>query len=143
MSIWYKDYTLQEVQLRGKGTMVEHIGIQITELGKDFLRGSLPVDHRTIQPMGILHGGASIALAETLGSMAANLVLDPGKQFAVGLDINGNHIRSVKAGNIVIGKASPLHLGRTTQVWNIQIENESGELICISRLTMAVLEKNH
>ena len=141
MAIWFKQYSLDDVQRRGKGTMVEHIGIIITEVGENFLRGTMPVDQRTVQPMGILHGGASIALAETLGSIAANLVVDPEKFYCVGLDINGNHIRSAKAGSIVTGTASPLHIGSTTQVWNIEISNEEGKLVCISRLTIAVLSK--
>ncbi|MBD0278712.1 MAG: hotdog fold thioesterase [Flavisolibacter sp.] len=140
MSIWYKAYTLEEVQQRGKGTMVEHIGINITEVGDDFLRGTMPVDHRTIQPLGLLHGGASMVLAETLGSIAANLIVDPEKKYCVGLDINGNHIRSAKDG-LVTGTAMPVHLGASTQVWSITIKNGKGQLICISRLTMAVLDK--
>jgi 1,4-dihydroxy-2-naphthoyl-CoA hydrolase len=141
MAIWFKKYSLEEVQERGKGTMVEHIGIIITELGSDYLIGTMPVDRHTIQPMGILHGGASIALAETLGSIAANLVVDPLKYYCVGLDINGNHIRSVKDGESVTGIASPLHLGKSTQVWEIRLESEESKLVCISRLTMAVLER--
>lgn len=138
MAIWFRNYTLDEVKLRGQGTMVEHIGIEITELGDDFLRGIMPVDHRTIQPMGLLHGGASAALAETLGSLAANLVVDDAKQYCVGLDINANHIRPARGG-VVTGTARPLHLGRTTQVWSIEILDEQNKLVCISRLTMAVL----
>ena len=121
--------------------MVEHIGIIITKVGNDFLKGTMPVDHRTIQPMGILHGGASVALAETLGSLAANLVVNKEKNYCVGLDINANHIRSAKTGSIVTGIAKPIHLGSSTQVWSIEIMNEEEKLICISRLTMAVLSK--
>lgn len=138
MAIWYKLYLLEEVQQRGIGTMVEHIGITITEVGDDFLKGTMPVDHRTVQPMGILHGGASVALAETLGSIAANLVVDSEKKYCVGLDINANHIRAAKKG-IVTGVARPLHLGASTQVWSIEIGDEENRLVCISRLTMAVL----
>ena len=141
MSIWFKAYSLQDVQHMGKGTMVEHIGIEITEIGNNFLRGTMPVDNRTIQPMRILHGGASMALAETLGSIAANLVVDPTKYYCVGLDINANHIRSVSDGNIVVGTASPIHIGKTTQVWSIEIKDEKDKSVCISRLTMAVLER--
>ncbi|MDQ3847262.1 MAG: hotdog fold thioesterase [Bacteroidota bacterium] len=140
MPIWFKAYSLQEVQQRGKGTMIEHIGISITEVGDDFLRGTMPIDHRTIQPLGLLHGGASIALAETLGSIAANLIVDPEKKYCVGLDINGNHIRPAKDG-IVTGTATPVHLGASTQVWSIIMKNGEEQLICISRLTMAVLDK--
>ena len=124
----------------GKDTMVQHIGIEFTEIGENHLKGTMPVDHRTVQPMGILHGGASLALAETLGSIAANLIVDPSLQYCVGLDINGNHIRAVRTGK-VIGIASPLHIGSTTQVWSIEIKDEQEKLVCISRLTMAVLNR--
>ena len=140
MSIWFQHYTLESVQQRGKNTMVEHIGIQITELGADYLKGTMPVDQRTVQPMGILHGGASIALAETLGSIAANLVIDPEKHYCVGLDINGNHIRAAKGG-WVTGTARPVHIGSSTQVWTIEIRDENERMVCISRLTMAVLRQ--
>src|SRR5215207_5351753 len=115
MAIWFHNISLEDVRHRGAGTMIEFIGITITELGDDFLRGTMPVDHRTLQPMGLLHGGASAALAETLGSLAANLVVDDKKQYCVGLDINANHIRAAREG-LVIGTAKPLHLGGTTQV---------------------------
>ena len=121
--------------------MVEHVGIVITKLGDDFIEGTMPVDQRTLQPAGILHGGASVVLAETLGSLAANLVVDPAAFYCVGLDINANHIRSVREG-IVTGVAKPLHIGSTTQVWQIEISNEAGRLTCISRLTMAVLKRS-
>lgn len=140
MKIWFQELKLEDVQKRGKGTMVEHLGIEITGLGDDYLEGTMPVDERTIQPMGILHGGASIALAETLGSIAANLVIDPSKKYCVGLDINGNHIRAARKGKVT-GRATPVHLGSSTQVWNIIIKNEDDQLVCISRLTMAVLAK--
>jgi 1,4-dihydroxy-2-naphthoyl-CoA hydrolase len=140
MSIWFKPLILKEVQQKGKDTMVEYLGIEITETGDDFLRGTMPIDKRTIQPMGLLHGGASVALAETLGSIAGNLVIDPAKKYAVGLDINANHIRSAKTG-IVTGTATPLHIGSTTQVWSIEIKDSQDRMICISRLTMAVLER--
>lgn len=138
--IWHRAYTLEEVQQLGKDTMVAHIGITVTELGDDFLRGTMPVDRRTVQPMGILHGGASVTLAETLGSMATGLVIDPEKKFCVGLDINANHIRAAKKG-MVTGTARPLHLGSSTQVWSIEIVDEESRLVCISRLTMAILER--
>ncbi len=141
MTIWYKPFTVQEVQQRGKGTMIEHIGIAITEVGADFIKGTMPVDQRTIQPMGLLHGGASLVLAETLGSFAANLVINTEKNYCVGLDINANHIRSAKNG-LVTGIAKPLHIGTTTQVWSIEIVDEKDRLVCISRLTMAVLDRN-
>ena len=139
MAIWNKPRTPEEVQQLGKGTMVEHVGIRITEVGTDFLKGTMPVDHRTVQPMGILHGGASVALAETLGSLAANLVIDREKNYCVGLDINANHIRAARQG-LVTGTAKPLHLGSSTQVWSIEIVDEDSRLVCISRLTMAILQ---
>lgn len=140
MSIWYRAYTLEEVRQKGDATMIEHIGIEITEIGENFLKGTMPVDRRTVQPVRILHGGASVTLAETLGSMAANLVVNDEKNYCVGLDINANHIRAVKSG-LVTGLAKPLHIGASTQVWSIEITDEEGRLVCISRLTMAVLER--
>ncbi len=120
--------------------MVDHLGIVFTELGDDYLEATMPVDHRTKQPMGLLHGGASVALAETLGSVAASLTLDLTKQACVGLEINANHIKSVREG-LVKGVAKPIHLGKTTQIWEIKIYNEAGQLNCISRITMAILDK--
>ena len=121
--------------------MIQHIGIEFTEVGDNFLRATMPVDHRTVQPFRILHGGASIALAETLGSMAANYVVNPDTHYCVGLDINGNHIRAARSG-AVTGTATPLHLGASTQVWTIEIRDEEDRLTCVSRLTMAVLTHN-
>ncbi|SDD67464.1 hotdog fold thioesterase [Aquimonas voraii] len=121
-------------------TLVQHLGIEVLEVGEDFIRGRMPVDHRTHQPFGLLHGGASVALAETLGSMAASLCVDPATQMAVGLEINANHLRAVTTG-WVIGTARPIHVGRSTQVWDIRIENETGQPVCISRLTMAVVPR--
>jgi 1,4-dihydroxy-2-naphthoyl-CoA hydrolase len=138
MAIWKTPIDLEQVNRWSASTMMQTIGIRITEAGDDWLRGTMPVDARTHQPFGLLHGGASVALAETLGSTAALLTLDTGKEVAVGLDINANHIRGVRSG-IVTGTAKALHLGRTTQVWEIRIENEEGSLVCISRLTMAVI----
>jgi 1,4-dihydroxy-2-naphthoyl-CoA hydrolase len=140
MRIWHKESTLEELRQRGIGTMVEHLGITLTEVGEDFLKGTMPVDHRTVQPMGILHGGASVALAETLGSLAANYAVDNQKKYCVGLDINANHVRAASKG-VVTGTAKPLHLGSTTQVWSIEITDEEDRLVCISRLTMAVLDR--
>ena len=138
MSIWHKKYTLAEVNRRGKGTMVEHVGIVFTEMTPDSLTATMPVDHRTKQPVGLLHGGASVVLAETIGSTAANLCVDSKKFLCVGMEINANHIRSVAEG-MVTGTAKPVHLGRATQVWEIRIMNQDKKLVCISRLTMAVL----
>jgi len=120
--------------------MVEHLGIVFTDVGKDFISAKMPVDHRTHQPLGLLHGGASVALAETLGSVAATFSVDHEKFNCVGVEINANHVKSVRKG-WVHGTAKPLHLGKSTQIWEIVIHNESGELVCISRLTLAVIKK--
>lgn len=139
MSLWKTQPDLAKIRQANQKTLINTIGIEITEIGEDFVRGTMPVDARTHQPYGILHGGASIALAETLGSYAAMLSCDP--QFrAVGIDINANHVRAVASG-IVTGTARPLHVGRSTQVWEIRIEDETGRLVCISRLTTAVVLK--
>jgi 1,4-dihydroxy-2-naphthoyl-CoA hydrolase len=138
--IWFKKYDDSIMQGMGMGTMMEHLDIQITEIGDDFISGTMPVDHRTKQPAGLLHGGASVVLAETLGSIAAFLVVDPELYTCVGLDINANHLRAVKEGK-VIGTARPIHLGATTHVWSIEIKDENGRMVCISRLTMAVLQR--
>lgn len=121
--------------------MAERLGIEFTAIGEDFLEARMPVDARTHQPLGMLHGGASVALAETMGSVAAICCLDGTKQFCVGLEINANHIRSVRNG-FVKGIARPFHIGKTTQVWEIRIINDKEELICISRITLAVLDIN-
>jgi 1,4-dihydroxy-2-naphthoyl-CoA hydrolase len=132
--------SVEKLNALGKGCMVAHLGIEFTQVGSNFLVAKMPVDHRTHQPFGMLHGGASVVLAETLGSIGANCLLNPHRQYAVGLDINANHIRAVKTG-FVYGKAQPLHVGKGTQVWEITITNEADELVCISRLTMAILDK--
>ncbi len=137
--IWFHRPTLDQLN-RPTPTMVAHLGMVFTEVGDDFLRATMPVDQRTHQPMGILHGGASVALAETIGSTAAYLCVDMQKFNVVGLEINANHVRSVRSG-LVTGTARPIHLGRTTQLWEIRITDEADKLICISRLTMAVLDK--
>jgi len=138
MSIWKQPADLEKINAWSANTMMETLGIQITAIGDDWLRGTMPVDHRTHQPYGLLHGGASVVLAETLGSTAAMLTLDPGKELAVGLDINANHVRGVRSGSVT-GTAKMMHIGRTTQVWEIRIESEDGALLCISRITMAVI----
>ncbi|WP_207493455.1 hotdog fold thioesterase [Aridibaculum aurantiacum] len=141
MSIWFKkDLSLNDFAHWSQNTLGSHLGIQFTEIGEDFLKGTMPVDHRTHQPYGLLHGGASAALAETLGSVAGALVVDREKYQVVGLEINANHIRSVQSG-LVTGIASPIHIGRSTQVWEIRIVDEREKLVCISRLTVAVLSK--
>ncbi|HEX7814533.1 hotdog fold thioesterase [Dyella sp.] len=139
MAIWKQDTDLARINGWAGNTMLEALGIEVTAVGEDWLRGTMPVDHRTHQPYGLLHGGASVALAETLGSTAAMLTLDPALEAAVGLEINANHIRGVRSG-IVTGTARALHLGRSTQVWEIRIENEVGQLVCMSRITMAVID---
>lgn len=124
----------------GAGTLIEHLGIVFTEAGEDWLSASMPVDARTRQPYGLLHGGASVVLAETLGSSAGNLCVDPDAQVCVGLEINANHLRAVTAGR-VIGTARALHVGRSTQVWEITIEDEAHRRVCVSRLTLAVVAR--
>jgi 1,4-dihydroxy-2-naphthoyl-CoA hydrolase len=141
MRIWKQDIDAAQLNNWNANTLMEAIGIHITAIGDDWLQGTMPVDRRTHQPYGLLHGGASVALAETLGSWAAMLTLDPAKERAVGLDINANHVRGVQSGTVT-GTARPLHLGRSTQVWDIRIEDEAGKLVCISRLTMAVVPAN-
>lgn len=140
MTIWNTNtINLKDLQNNAANTMVEHIGIEFIEFGDDFIKAKMPVDHRTYQPMGLLHGGAHVVLAETLGSMAANLCIDNTKEYALGLDINSNHIRAVKTG-FVIGTAKPIHIGSKTQVWEIKITDENEKLLNISRLTMIVLK---
>lgn len=135
-----QENTLEKLNNWRKNTMVEHLGIELTEVGNDYLCGKMPVDHRTHQPMGLLHGGASVALAETLGSIGANMLVDQSQYACVGLEINANHIKSVRSG-YVYGKATVQHAGRTTQIWEIRITSETGDLVCLSRITMAVIEK--
>ena len=138
MPLWFKPCTLAELGYARAG-MSNHIGIEFTEIGEDFLRGRMPVDDRTRQPFGILHGGASVALAETLGSTAAVLTIDSTKQRCVGQEINANHVRAISSG-YVIGTARPLHVGRRSHVWEIRITDESQRLVCVSRITMYILD---
>lgn len=132
--------TLEQLNTPRRQSMVDHLGIQYTAIGDDFLEATMPVDHRTIQPYGLLHGGASVALAETLGSVSSSLTLDLEKQVCVGLEINANHLKAVREGK-VRGIAKPVHLGKSTQVWEIKIYNEADQLCCISRISMAILDK--
>ena len=132
--------TLESLGEMSKGTMVEHLGIEFLEIGKDYLTGRMPVNEKTIQPHGMLHGGASVSLAETLGSVAATLTIDPKEKICLGLEINSNHIKGVREG-FVIGKATPIHIGKSTQIWEIRITNNDEQLINISRLTLAVIDK--
>lgn len=139
--IWFNhNLTVDAVNAMGPDTMGEHIGMRFTEIGTDYLKATLPVDNRTRQPYGLLHGGASCVLAETLGSVASALVVDPEKFICVGLEINANHVRSARQG-IVTGTCTPIHLGASTHVWDIRIHDEREKLICVSRLTVAVLKK--
>lgn len=140
MSLWKQSADVDAVNRWNAHTATQALGIVVTEIGADYVCGTMPVDERTRQPFGLLHGGASVLLAETLGSLAANLCLDPQQEVAVGLDINANHLRAVTAGQVT-GTARPLHVGRTTQVWEIRIVTDKDELCCISRLTMAVVPR--
>lgn len=140
MKIWKIQATPEMANQRGNNTMSDHLGIEFTDIGDDYITATMPVDHRTKQPVGIMHGGASCVLAETVGSTGANLCVDK-NQYCVGLDINTNHIRAIRGG-VVTAIAKPYHLGRTTQVWGIEIRDESDKLVSVTRLTMAVLNRN-
>ena len=139
MSIWRTTATPEELNERGSRTMPGFLGIRVTEIGPDFLRATMPVTERTHQPYGVLHGGASVALAETVGSLAAMLCVDP-NYLVLGQDINANHLRSISSG-LVTATARPFHLGRSSHVWHIEIRDEQERLVCVSRLTMAVVER--
>ena len=138
MSIWKKSFTLESLNETSVNTLVEHLGIEYSAFDDNSLSAVMPVESKTHQPLGMLHGGASVVLAETLGSLAANMCVDDGK-YCVGLDINANHLRAMRSGN-VIGTASPVHLGATTQVWQIDIKDSRGRMVCTSRLTIAVMK---
>ena len=138
--IWRVQATPEQLVERARNTLAEHLGIRVTEIGPDYLRATMPVNSHTHQPMGILHGGASVALAETVGSLAANLCVDIEKYVCVGQEINANHVRSAASG-LVTGTARPFHIGGRSQVWGIEIRDESDRLVCVSRLTMAVVER--
>jgi 1,4-dihydroxy-2-naphthoyl-CoA hydrolase len=141
--IWFdKNIRMEDFTDLGKDTMGAFIGIEWVEIGSDFIKARMPVDHRTKQPYGLLHGGASCVLAETIGSVASAFVIDPSKYNCVGLEINANHLRSAKDG-FVTGIAKPIHLGKSTHVWDIRIHDDNEKLICISRLTVAVIEKKY
>jgi 1,4-dihydroxy-2-naphthoyl-CoA hydrolase len=140
MSIFNPGVTPESLNKLSAGTMSGHIGIEFTLVGDDFIEAKMPVDSRTQQPFGLLHGGASVTLAETLGSVAATCCVDHETQYCVGLDINANHIKSAKQG-YVYGTTRPIHIGKRTHVWEIRIVNEQKELVCISRITMAVIDK--
>ena len=140
MSIWRTQTSPDVLNQMVTMTMVDHLGIEFLEIGDDYVKARMPVDRRTIEPFGLLHGGASVALAETLGSVAANLCVDREKKMCVGLEVNANHLRPVPNG-FVYGVARPVHVGDATQVWEIRILNEQDKLVCISRLTLANLDK--
>jgi len=140
MSIWFKHYSLDDIGALQHGNMGGNIGIEIVRIGPDHLDARMPVDERTMQPDGILHGGASVALAETLGSIGGSMVVDRERFQVVGQEINANHLRAVRGG-YVHGSAKPIHLGRRSQVWGIEIFDDRKRLICISRLTLAVIER--
>ena len=140
MSIWRSLRTLEELNGNRDGTLIENLGILFTEIGDDFVRGTMPVDARTVQPYGLLHGGASVALAETLGSMGAAMCVDADEYQVVGQEINANHVRAARSG-LVTGTARAVHLGGRTHVWSIEIVNDAQKLVCISRITMAVIKR--
>ncbi|MCC6485919.1 MAG: hotdog fold thioesterase [Candidatus Hydrogenedentes bacterium] len=141
MAIWFRDdISLDEINAMRSNTMLEVLGITFTAIGEDSLEGTMPVDDRTVQPFRILHGGANVALAETLGSLASWLCLDPDRFYCVGVEINANHLRAMREG-MVTGVARPIHLGRSTHVWEVRIRDEQERPVCVSRMTMAVLEK--
>jgi 1,4-dihydroxy-2-naphthoyl-CoA hydrolase len=137
-SIWAKTFEIDDINKFREDTIVGHLDIEFIEKGDDFLSATMPVDKRTKQPMGLLHGGSSVVLAETLGSTASFMTLDD-TRYSVGLEIKANHLKSASSGSVT-GTVRPVHLGKTTQVWDISIENEKHQLICVSRLTMAVLK---
>ncbi|WP_443945292.1 hotdog fold thioesterase [Pedobacter sp. AW1-32] len=138
--MWFKNFTVDELNNRPKNHIGALLGIEFTEIGEDFLTGTMPVDERTHQPVGILHGGASVVLAETLGSIASFMCINPEKYLAVGLEVNANHLRPVKSGKVT-GICKPLHIGAKTQVWEIKMYDDRGKMNCISRLTVAIIPK--
>lgn len=140
-SIWTTPITLEELELRCQNSLSSFLGIIFTEIGPDYLEAKLSISPKTVQPMGILHGGASCALAETVASAAANYVIDQSQFFCVGIELNINHIKAVKEG-LIFARATPLHIGKTTQVWDIQVRTERGERTAVSRLTLSVLQRN-
>lgn len=147
VSIWHpayhhsKDEMLEHMRRLAQGTTDGHLGVEITEIGDDYVRGTVPVDERTRQPFGLLHGGISVVLAETLGSIGGNLCVDPATSMCVGLDVNANHLRAVRDGKVT-GTARPVHLGKSTQVWEIKLRNEQDQLSCIARLTLAIVPRS-
>lgn len=140
MSIWFKQVSVTQLNDRGNNTMSDFLGIQFTEVGDDFMKATMPASEKTRQPIGIVHGGANVVLAETLASTAANCVIDIERFYCVGLEINANHIRSVRDG-LITATTTPIHLGRSTQVWEIKLVNDEGQITCISRMTASVIAR--
>ncbi len=139
-SLWRGNPTLEQLNASNARTIHEPLGIEFIDIGEDFIKARMPVDRRTHQPFGLLHGGASVVLAESLGSVASFLNIDTERFAAVGIEVNANHVRGVKSG-FVVGTVRPLHVGRSTQLWDIRIEDEAGKLVCVSRLTVAVIPR--
>lgn len=141
MTIWFRNFTVNDLNLRGENTLAPLLGIEFTDIGENSLTAIMPATQRVKQPLGIVHGGANVVLAETVASTAANAVVDLEKFYCVGLEINANHIRSVRDG-IITAKTYPIHIGRTTQVWHIDLYNEAGKQTCVSRMTAAVIARS-
>jgi 1,4-dihydroxy-2-naphthoyl-CoA hydrolase len=139
MAIWTREITVEAANKHGVDTLIGHVGIEIFEIGDDYVKARMPVDQRTKQPAGVLHGGASVVLAETLASWGASFAVDQSKHHCVGMEINANHVRAVASGHVV-GTARPIHLGRSSHIWEVRITDERDKLVCISRVTMAVLD---
>lgn len=140
MSIWYKNVTVEELNSRGKNSLCDFLNIRFIEVGDDFLKATMPAEERTKQPLGIVHGGANVVLAETVASTAANAVIDIETMYCVGLEINANHLRAVRSG-VITAITRPIHLGRSTQVWHIDLFDETGRKTCVSRMTASVLSR--
>lgn len=138
--MWKNKYTIEECNKMCENTIHESLGIKLTEIGPDFIKGTMPVDNRTVQPFRLLHGGASVVLAESLGSIASLMMIDHNKNISVGLDVNANHVRAMKSG-IVTGTAKPINIGGKIHIWEIKLTNEMDKLVCIARLTVTVLPK--
>ena len=141
MTLWRNLLSVEQLNSSREGTLIGHLGIEFTEIGVDFVRATMPVDGRTRQPYGLLHGGASVTLAETLGSMGAMMCVDPDEHQCVGQEINANHVRAARSG-IVTGTARPVHVGSRSQIWTIDIVNEADKLVCTSRLTIAIIRRD-
>lgn len=140
MTIWFSQPNLAQINSRHKGTMLEHLGIEVSKIGADYVEGRMPVDQRTLQPFKLLHGGANVVLAESLGSIGGNLTINPDKYYCVGQEVNANHLRAVQSG-VVTGRAEQVYSGRRSQVWQVTLYDEGNKLSCISRLTLAVVAK--